>query len=77
MPVILAAVGFGSGLLGQAPPQKIDPPAAAASSLAIVLEPAGEMPVHVNPAAPVAAGKDLLLIDQAGSLFRWDGERAP
>lgn len=74
--VTLAAIGFGSGLLGQAPPQKIVPPPAAASPLAIVLEPAGEMPVHVNPAAPVVAGKDLLLIDQAGSLFRWDGERA-
>jgi Glucose / Sorbosone dehydrogenase len=73
---VILAFELGSGLLGQAPPQKIVPPPAAASPLAIVLEPVGEMPVHVNPAAPVVAGKDLLLIDQAGSLFRWDGERA-
>ena len=75
MTVTLTAIGFESGVLGQAPPQKIVPPAVMASPLAIVLEPAGEMPAHVNPAAPVVAGKDLLLIDQAGSLFRWDGER--
>ena len=74
MIVSLTATGFASRQLG-VPPQQFVPPAAVESPLAIVLEPAGEMPVHVNPAAPVVAGKDLLLIDQAGSLLRWDGER--
>jgi hypothetical protein len=76
MTVTFTAIGLEAGELGQAPPQTFVPPAALESPLAIALEPAGEMPAHVNPAAPVVAGKDLLLIDQAGSLFRWDGERA-
>jgi hypothetical protein len=34
------------------------------------------MPTHGNPTSPAVAGSQLLLIDQTGYLYRWDGNSA-
>ena len=62
---------------GQAPAQKpgLTPVAPKESSLRVRLEHVGRMPTNRNPTSPVVAGSQLLLIDQAGYLYRWDGAR--
>jgi hypothetical protein len=32
------------------------------------------MPTNVNPTSPAVAGSQLLLIDQAGYIYLWDGD---
>jgi len=43
------------------------------SDLVLSIEAVGSMPGPSNAASPVVAGKDLLLVDQAGSIYRWAG----
>ena len=66
---------FASVPSGQAPPQKpgLTPRAVEESSLRVRLDLVGRMPTRTNPTSPCAAGTQLLLIDQAGYLYRWDG----
>ena len=65
--VTVAAASQG-GALRPAPVQ--------AAGLAVRAEPVGRMPTHANPTSPVSAGSTLLLIDQTGYLYRWDGAAA-
>ncbi|AMY12508.1 hypothetical protein LuPra_05784 [Luteitalea pratensis] len=62
----------------QAPPQKpgLTPPPPAPSDLRVRVDRVGVMPTHINPTSPVVAGDQLLLVDQAGTLSRWDGHAA-
>ena len=68
--LVLAAM-----LSGQAPaqPPGLTPEPPRDSDLRVQLEPVGRMPTSRNPASPAAAGSQLLLIDQTGYLYRWDG----
>ena len=72
----IAALAAGM-LPGQAPPQLpgLVPTASEESDLKVRLDPVGRMPTpaNTNPTSPVAAGSQLLLIDQRGYLYRWDG----
>jgi hypothetical protein len=43
------------------------------AGLVLKIESVGRMPAATNAASPVPVGGALLLIDQKGSLFRWDG----
>ena len=52
------------------------PAAAVDEPLVFTIERAGNLPSPVNPTSPAVAGDTLLLIDQAGRLFRWDGAAA-
>src|SRR5229473_3353465 len=65
-------------LLGQAPPQPpgLTPAAPKESDLRVRLERVGRMPTNTNPTSPTVAGSQLLLIDQSGYLYRWDGSAA-
>lgn len=65
-------------VLGQAPPQRpgLTPAAAQESDLRIRLERIGRMPTNTNPTSPTVAGSQLLLVDQSGYLYRWDGRTA-
>jgi hypothetical protein len=65
-------------LLGQAPPQPpgLTPAAPKESDLRVRLERVGRMPTNTNPTSPAVAGSQLLLIDQNGYLYRWDGSTA-
>jgi hypothetical protein len=42
------------------------------SDLEVRLDLVGHMPTNTNPTSPVVAGSRLLLIDQAGYIYRWD-----
>jgi hypothetical protein len=66
---------LGVVLFGQAPPQPagLTPAPARESDLRIRLEHVGRMPTNANPTSPAIAGSQLLLIDQSGYLYRWDG----
>jgi hypothetical protein len=64
-----------SGVL-QAPPQKFVPDAIQPSDLKVRLDLGGTMPSKTNPTSPAVAGSALLLVDQAGSIFAWNGSRA-
>jgi pimeloyl-ACP methyl ester carboxylesterase len=55
---------------------RIAPAPVKASDLVVTIEPVGRMPVPTNATSPVVAGSDLLLVDQTGSLYRWDGSMA-
>jgi hypothetical protein len=55
---------------------RIAPAPVKASDLVVTIEPVGRMPVSTNATSPVVAGSDLLLVDQTGSLYRWDGSTA-
>ena len=46
------------------------------SDLVVRLDLVGRMPTKTNPTSPAVAGRDLLLVDQAGFVYRWDGTRA-
>lgn len=52
------------------------PAAIEASDVRLRLELVGRMPAHINPTSPAVAGKVLLLVDQAGTVYRWDGTSA-
>ena len=60
----------------QAPPQKFVPAAILPSDIVVRIEPAGATSAKVNPTSPIVAGGKLILIDQAGTLSIWTGERA-
>ena len=51
-------------------------PAAVNGLLVFTIERGGTLPSPGNLASPAVAGDTLLLIDQAGRLFRWDGAAA-
>jgi pimeloyl-ACP methyl ester carboxylesterase len=52
---------------------RIGPAPIKPSDLVVSIESVGRMPQATNAASPVVVGKDLLLVDQAGSIYRWDG----
>jgi len=60
----------------QAPPQKFVPDPVQPSDLKVRLDLVGTMPTDVNPTSPAVAKSSLLLIDQAGAIFVWNGMRA-
>src|SRR5262249_7138702 len=43
------------------------------SDLEVRLELVGRIPTNINPTSPVVAGSQLLLIDQVGYAYVWDG----
>jgi hypothetical protein len=59
----------------QSPPQKYMPAPIAPSDLMVRIDAVGVTPAKVNPTSPVVAGTRLILIDQAGTLSVWNGER--
>ena len=65
-------------LTGQSPPQKpgLTPAVPKESTLRVRLERVGRIPTTTNPTSPAVAGSQLLLIDQGGVLYRWDGSAA-
>jgi Glucose / Sorbosone dehydrogenase len=54
------------------------PNAISPSTLGLRLDSVGSMPriAGANPTSPVAAGNSLLLVDQAGEVYRWGGRNA-
>ena len=46
------------------------------SDLTVRLDLVGQIPTHQNPTSPVSAGSHLLLVNQAGYVYRWDGAAA-
>jgi hypothetical protein len=60
----------------QAPPEKFVPDPVQASDLTVRLDRVGAIPTKVNPTSPTVAGSSLLLIEQAGSIYLWNGARA-
>lgn len=77
--VVLLTLMYGtSALVAQIPKQKpgLEPAAVQASDLIVTVTPVGSIPVHTNPTAPIVAGSALLLIEQSGYLYRWDGTQA-
>jgi hypothetical protein len=58
------------------PAQKFVPDPIQPSDLKVRLDLVGTMPSKTNPTSPAVAGSTLLLIDQAGALFAWNGTRA-
>jgi hypothetical protein len=62
-------------LAGQVPaqPPGLTPAPPKDSDLRVRLERVGAIPTHGNPTSPTIAGSALLLIDQGGYLYRWDG----
>ncbi|HKW00873.1 MAG TPA: hypothetical protein VJN96_13695 [Vicinamibacterales bacterium] len=67
---------IGVAVLFQAPPQKFVPDPVQSSDLKVRLDLVGTMPSKTNPTSPAVAGSTLLLIDQGGALFAWNGTRA-
>jgi hypothetical protein len=55
-----------------APNPKLTPPPAEMSGIRLRLEPAGQIPTPGNPTSPFRLGSVLVLVDQAGFLYRWD-----
>ena len=72
--VAASATLHGLQVPAQLPGLSPSPPAK--SDLRVRLDRVGVMPTHINPTSPVVAGDQLLLIDQAGALYRWDGRAA-
>ena len=60
----------------QSPPQKFVPAPVAVSDIVVRVEPVGVTAARINPTSPIVAGGKLILIDQAGTLSLWTGERA-
>jgi hypothetical protein len=69
---------LGAAMLAQAPKQQpgLLPGPVKPSELTVRLDLVGRIPTKTNPTSPAAAGADLLLVDQAGFVYRWDGTRA-
>ena len=78
LPAALLLVVFAVAELnsGQAPPQKFVPAPVKKSDLAVRLDPVGQIPTKTNPNSPVVAGADLLLVDESGYIYLWDGSSA-
>lgn len=51
----------------------LTPGAIQPSDLTVRVDAAGQMPAATNSASPVVVGSQLLLVDQTGRLYRWDG----
>ena len=58
------------------PVRRLAPNAVKKSNIEVRLNFVGQIPTHTNPASPVVAGSQLLLIDQSGYIYRWDGASA-
>lgn len=73
--VVVCLLATGAWLQAQAPPQTagLTPAAVKDSDLRVRLDPVGRMPPSTNPTSPIVAATQLLLIDQGGYLYRWDG----
>jgi hypothetical protein len=61
---------------GQVPAQKFVPNPVKGSDLTVRLDPVGQIPSKTNPTSPVVAGEDLLLVDESGYIYRWEGSSA-
>ena len=71
---LFAITMIASEALAQPPPQKFVPATVKPSELAVRLELAGRIPTKTNPTSPVAVGGDLLLVDEAGYIYRWNAD---
>jgi len=60
---------------GQTPAQKFTPTAIKTSDIQVRIDSAGRIPSKINPTSPVVAGPDLLLVDQGGFIYRWNGDQ--
>jgi hypothetical protein len=58
---------------GARPGRRLVPNAVKKSNLEVRLNFVGRIPTYTNPTSPVIAGSQLLLIDQSGYIYRWDG----
>ena len=58
---------------GQSPPQRFVPELARPSDLTVRLDPVGQIPTRTNPTSPAVAGNELLLVDEGGYIYRWEG----
>jgi hypothetical protein len=58
---------------GSRPGRRLAPNAVKKSNLEVRLNFVGRIPTYTNPTAPVIVGSQLLLIDQSGYIYRWDG----
>jgi hypothetical protein len=67
---VLGAAAF------QAPPQKFVPDPVQPSDLTVRLDLVGAIPSKENPTSPTVAGSSMLLIDQGGAVYLWNGTRA-
>ncbi len=74
--VLLAAWLAEGSMAGQAPKQAFVPSPVRDSNLSVRLDLVGRMPSKINPTSPTMAGSQLLLIDQIGFVYRWDGTSA-
>lgn len=73
--VIVASLSLSIGTFA-VQSNRLAPAPIKSSDLLITIEPAGRMPGPINSTSPVVAGNNLLLVDQTGSLYRWDGSTA-
>lgn len=73
-----AAAVVAASLMAQVPkqPPGLLPKPTVRSDVTVKLELAGRMPTRTNPTSPFVAGSRLLLIDQGGYLYKWDGAQA-
>ena len=55
------------------PARPLVPNAVKKSNLELRMDLVGQIPTYANPTSPVIAGSQLLLIDQSGYIYRWDG----
>jgi hypothetical protein len=55
------------------PARRWVPNAVRKSNLEVRMNFVGQIPTYANPTSPVIAGSQLLLIDQSGYIYRWDG----
>jgi hypothetical protein len=74
--LLLAASLAERSMAGQAPKQAFVPSPVQDSNLSVRLDLVGRMPSKINPTSPTVAGSQLLLIDQGGFVYRWDGTSA-
>src|SRR5213592_2581933 len=58
---------------GSRPGRRLVPNAVKKSNLEVRLSFVGRIPTFTNPTSPVIVGSQLLLIDQSGYIYRWDG----
>jgi glucose/sorbosone dehydrogenase len=58
---------------GTRPARRLVPDAVRKSNIEVRVNFVGRIPTYANPTSPVAVGSQLLLIDQSGYIYRWDG----
>jgi hypothetical protein len=68
--LVATAIGIAPNASAQNP---LLPPPVKPSDLQVQLDLVGHIPTHTNPTSPVVAGSHLLLIDQTGYIYQWDG----